>query len=160
MREIKFEIPVPAFLGMQKTKDWFKIGLSILWLAVTIFIGINYTFSFVEILILAYFGLALIWKLDSRISASLALFFLVATPILLILKNDVLAETSAIYAYYFLVITVIQLVLELKNGQIVAKAPVPRTNFALASSPSTKGAGARLVRGVDNFTRHPKRKIV
>lgn len=131
---------MPAFLGKQKTKEWFKIGLSVLWLAVTIFIGINYAFSFVEMLILAYFGLSLIWKLDSRIAASLALFFLVATPILLMLKNDALAETFAIYAYYFLVITVIRLVFEFKNSpKIEAKRP----------------AGP-----VDNFSGQPKRKIV
>jgi len=136
MKEVKFEIPVPAFLGTQKIKDWTKIGFSVLWLAATIFIGMNYDFSFLEMLILAYFGLCLIWRLDSRISASLALFFLIATPILLMLKNDALAETVAIYAYYFLVITVIQLVFELKNGQKTAK------------------------RAVDNFTGRAKRKIV
>ncbi|MFA4817346.1 MAG: hypothetical protein WC608_01315 [Parcubacteria group bacterium] len=160
MREIKFEIKIPNIKFSSERKFQLKAVLSLLVVVGVFIVKQNFDFTFVGALILAYFGLSLIWKLDSRISAALALFFLIATPVLLMLKNDVLAETSAIYAYYFLVITVAQLIFELKTGQIVAKRPVPRTNFALASSPSTKGAGARLVRGVDNFPEQLKRKIV
>lgn len=125
MKEVKFEIPVPEFLGTQNIRNQVRIGFSILWLAVAFLIWNNYDFSFFEMLILAYLGLSLVWRLDSRIAAVLALFLLIATPILLMLKNDDLAQISAIYAYYFLVVTVIGLVCELKMGKKTAsKGPV------------------------------------
>jgi ABC-type proline/glycine betaine transport system permease subunit len=44
-----------------------------------------------------------------------ALFFLILTPFALILKQDVIAENLAIYAYYFLVMTTIMGVREIRK---------------------------------------------
>ena len=47
-----------------------------------------------------------------KFSASCAIFFLALCPFLLWLKKDAIAEQSAIYAYYFLVISVILMIIE------------------------------------------------
>ena len=140
MREIKFEIKIPNIKFSSERKFQLKAVLSLLVVIGAFIAKQNFDFTFAGALILIYFGLSLIWRLSGRISASLALFFLIATPILLMFKNDALAETFAIYAYYFLVITVIRLVFELKN--------------------SPKIEEKRPVRPVDNFPGQPKRKIV
>lgn len=51
---------------------------------------------------------------DGRIPASFALFFLILTPVFLILNLEELAEQFAVYAYYFLVITVVTQIIEMK----------------------------------------------
>ncbi|MCP5498156.1 MAG: hypothetical protein H7A23_26665, partial [Leptospiraceae bacterium] len=51
---------------------------------------------------------------DGRIPAVFALLFLVFTPVFLIFRQEKIAEQSAIYAYYFLVITVITQIIEMK----------------------------------------------
>ena len=51
----------------------------------------------------------------SQILAFPALFFLVLTPFALILKFEAVAENLAIYAYYFLVLTVIMGIYELRS---------------------------------------------
>lgn len=49
----------------------------------------------------------LIVEWDSRISIAIALLFLISCPVLLILKEEALAERMAIFAYAFLVCGVI-----------------------------------------------------
>jgi len=78
-------------------------------------------------LIFICFGLspALLWLLflaflfygwDNRIIAGLALLCLAICPLLLHLKKDSLAEALAIYAYFFLVMTVVlQLIVYIKE---------------------------------------------
>ena len=68
----------------------------------------KFDFTLIGAVILGYAIFAIIKNLDSRISAFFALLFLVACPFLLILKEEELAEFSAIYAYYSLVICVFQ----------------------------------------------------
>lgn len=162
MKEISFEFKIPKIQFSGELKQRLKIAISIVFLALILYIGMaKYDFSLAGGLILTYFLLSLIWKLDSRISGALALFFLVCCPILLYFKNDVLAETFAVYAFYFLTITVFGLILDLRERKNpLGKGAVPRTNLALASSPSARGAGAKLVRGVDNSSGQRKRKIV
>lgn len=137
MKEINFELKLPALFFAPKAKWNIKAVLSgVLTLSALIF-GRSNGFSFFEMLVLIYFIIALIWNISSRISASLALFCLICCPILLILKKDSLAEVFAIFAYYFLVITVIQEIFELKK----AKKVTPNLP-------------------VDNFPRQTKRKVV
>ncbi|MFA5155460.1 MAG: hypothetical protein WC453_03420 [Patescibacteria group bacterium] len=67
----------------------------------------------VDFLVLVYALVSIISILDSRYAAGIALVFLAACPVLLFLKQDTWAEAMAIYAYYFLVITVLTQVREL-----------------------------------------------
>jgi hypothetical protein len=67
-----------------------------------------------DFLTLAYALIAFLFMVDNRYAAGLALLFLAACPVLLICKNDGLAEFFAVYAYYFLVITVVSAIIEMK----------------------------------------------
>ena len=51
-------------------------------------------------------------KFDGRYAVGVALFFLILCPFLLIAKKEKIAETSAIFTYYFLVIGVLQQFIE------------------------------------------------
>ena len=68
----------------------------------------------VDFLILWYALVSVLFMLESRVAAGFALVFLISCPVLLILKKDSIAETMAIYAYYFLVITVLTQFRQLK----------------------------------------------
>lgn len=117
MKELSFEIKIPTFLTGKSGQEKLRLFVSAVWLILTVYLKLKFDLAFLETLILAYFGLALVWTLKSRISATLALFFLVCEPFLLYMKNDTLAETFAVYAYYFLVITVIQEILALRKAE-------------------------------------------
>ena len=131
MKKIEFEIELPDFgFGKKKKKEqkrergksgkwrriWDKADF-IFWPAVSWGIPLALMFFFdlalSEILILGYFIFVLLRRIESRLSAGLALFFLILCPILLQLKENALAEEFAVYAFYFLSITVIQQIQEL-----------------------------------------------
>lgn len=124
MKEINFEIKIPAVRLSREQNIRLKIGLSFL-VAVGAFIaGEKFEFAFFGTLILAYFGLTLIWRLTSRLAASFALLSLAGVPMFLILGREALAETFAVYAYYFLVITVVQEIVLLRGGKTASFWPV------------------------------------
>ena len=83
--------------------QFLKIGTIIVVLAYFLQRGI----SVVNFFVLAYALISILFIVESRIAAAIALFFLASCPILLIYKKEGVAETMAIYAYYFLVITVV-----------------------------------------------------
>ena len=91
-------------LGKETTKkDYLKAGLMGAVLIFSLYEGIK----IIEFIILVYALFSILFGLESKIAASVALAFLAVCPVLLIFKKEALAETAAIYAYYFLVITVI-----------------------------------------------------
>ncbi|PIU03185.1 hypothetical protein COT44_04810 [Candidatus Shapirobacteria bacterium CG08_land_8_20_14_0_20_39_18] len=69
-----------------------------------------------DLLILFLIGLWTIlayrYKFKGRVSIAGALIFLTMCPFLLIFKKDLVAEKSAIWAYMFLVVGVIQMIIE------------------------------------------------
>ena len=81
----------------------------------------KFDFTIIGAVILGYAVFALIKNLDSRISAFFALLFLAACPFLLIFKEEELAEFSAIYAYYLLVICVFQEITFFARKSIIKK---------------------------------------
>lgn len=66
-------------------------------------------------LIFGYIALLIIFHKfsDGRYAFGIALFFLVLCPFLLLAKKDKIAETSAIFTYYFLVIGTLQEIIEI-----------------------------------------------
>jgi len=70
---------------------------------------------FWDVIIMLYLSISVLFILDSRYSASLALFFLILTPIFLSMKKDIIAEMFAVNTYYFLVIAVFTQIRELDN---------------------------------------------
>lgn len=62
----------------------------------------------------------LVYGWENRIIAFFALAFLVSCPILLAFKKDAWAEQMAIYAYYFLVMTVVLQIIEFKRHKEIS----------------------------------------
>ena len=62
-----------------------------------------------------WIGAVVGWKLEGRFSIFAALIFLTLCPFLLIFKKDPIAEKAAIWAYMFLIVGVIQQLIELKR---------------------------------------------
>lgn len=71
--------------------------------------------AFGEIAVFMIFIWMILNPFPSRIAASLALIFLSLSPLLLALKEEVLAEQMSIYAFYFLFMTVLMAIYELKK---------------------------------------------
>lgn len=93
-----------------KRRDWLKVFVIVVVLAGALFRDID-PFEF---LILLYALISFLFILNSRWSAGIALVFLIICPVSLILKErTALAETFAIYAYYFLIIAVLTQIREL-----------------------------------------------
>lgn len=89
--------------GELRTADYIKFTVIVAVLAYALFQNID-IFNFLLVL----FGLvSVLFKLDMRIAAGCALAFLALTPVLLAFSMGALAEITAVYAYYFLVIAVV-----------------------------------------------------
>jgi len=56
-----------------------------------------------------------LYKFEGRVSVGVALGFLVLCPFLLILKKEAIAEKAAIWAYMFLVVGIIQMLIEVRK---------------------------------------------
>jgi len=56
-----------------------------------------------------------LYKFEGRVSVGMALGFLVLCPFLLILKKEAIAEKAAIWTYMFLVVGVIQMLIEVRK---------------------------------------------
>jgi len=85
----------------------------------------NYDFAFLSVL-LAWGLISHRFRFASRIAAVYATSFLILTPIMLIFKEDALAEKTSVWAYLFLCITVVQQVYDLKKKTI---KPLTLRNF-------------------------------
>ena len=79
--------------------------------------GIYFQWGIIETLIFLIFIGIILRPVSSRIMAVPALFFLVLTPFALILKQDVIAENLAIYAYYFLILATIMGIYEVRQNK-------------------------------------------
>ncbi|MCX6715653.1 MAG: hypothetical protein NT077_01390 [Candidatus Taylorbacteria bacterium] len=80
-----------------------------------------WNFSYEAIIFLILFVAFALYDWDSRIIATGALVSLASCPILLITKQDAIAEQMAVYAYYFLVMTVVLQIIEYKRHPEVYK---------------------------------------
>lgn len=92
-------------------KDFLKIGIMIFILL----FAVSKNIEVINFGILAYALISVLFIIESRIAASIALLCLIYTPILLINKEEARAEIMAIYVYYFLVIAVITQIREYKK---------------------------------------------
>jgi len=72
-----------------------------------IFWFLEWRWGFEASFFITLFFLFLLLELDYRILISFALLFLLSCPFYLIVENKFRAEQMAIYAYYFLVMTVV-----------------------------------------------------
>ncbi|MFH0815008.1 MAG: hypothetical protein V1902_02970 [Candidatus Falkowbacteria bacterium] len=102
-------------LALDIRQQGFKNYLKFVLLAIILTFAITKGANVVELLIWIYAFRAIFVGIDSRISAGIALALLATCPILLILKKNAIAEQSAVFAYYFLVIVVITQIIELRR---------------------------------------------
>jgi len=94
-----------------------KIILETIFLSIAIFLGFHFKWNWVDLaLFLTFLGIIL-HPLPSRWFAFSSILLLVATPALLAFKQEDWAEQIAIYAYYFLIFTVMMAVYELKKEE-------------------------------------------
>jgi hypothetical protein len=109
----RFLIKLIARIKAFKRKDWLKVLIVVLIAVFGLFKGV----SAWEFVVLFYAACSLVYILDSRWAAGVALLFLAACPVLLISNREILAESSAISAFYFLVITVLTQIRELRRDR-------------------------------------------
>ena len=94
-------------------RGWLKIAVVALVLVAAIW---NEADTW-ELLVAFYAAVSILYALDSRLSAGAALIYLTTCPLLLFLDRPRLAESAAVYAFYFLVITVVTQMRELRQDQ-------------------------------------------
>lgn len=87
------------------------------WVLILIFVALLliWQFSLEAIFLLPLFLAFVLYAWDSRIIATGALVSLASCPILLLAKQDARAEQMAVYAYYFLVMTVVLQITEFRR---------------------------------------------
>jgi len=96
-------------------QDILKKKLQTILLAMILVLLVMWKFNFETITLWMLFLSFLFYGWESRVIAAFALLALMSCPFLLIYKRDALAETMAIYAYYFLVMTVVLQITEYKG---------------------------------------------
>ncbi|MFA5866557.1 MAG: hypothetical protein WC891_01130 [Actinomycetota bacterium] len=65
-----------------------------------------------EYFILGYFIWSLLWRVDSRGAIAIAVGLLVSCPFLIVMEQRALAEQAAVSVFYFLVIGVVEQIIE------------------------------------------------
>ncbi|MDD4902601.1 MAG: hypothetical protein PHE24_05720 [Patescibacteria group bacterium] len=95
-----------SFAGWIKAKKWWLAVLVIL--EVLIFWKLGISAGLLWLVFISF----LFFEWDARIVAFFALVSLACCPFLLIFKNETLAEQMAVYAYYFLIMTVVLQIVE------------------------------------------------
>ncbi len=101
-----FDVTVRKIFGDIMKKKYYSLALAMLFFV--LWWQLSLTAAIFWILFLSF----LLYQWDSRDIALLALISLASCPFLLIFKKEALAEQMAIYAYYFLVITVVLQIVE------------------------------------------------
>ena len=107
----KIQSALVRFIKDVKTKK--KRGVLLLILIALAFWFWGLSSSLLWLLFLSF----LFYNWENRIIATMALLSLASCPFLLYFKKDALAETMAVYAYFFLVMTVFLQIVELKREQ-------------------------------------------
>ena len=92
-----------------RESPWWMLPITLVFLAVAWYVDI------ISALLWAIFFSFLVYKWDSRILGAVAILLLVACPILLSLDQEPWAELIAVYAFFFLVMTVTLQIIELKR---------------------------------------------
>lgn len=91
-----------------------KKTINAIFLAASIGMGIYFQWSWLDTAFFAIFIWIIIRPLPSRFFASAAIALLAATPFFLMAQKKDIAEQVAIYAYYFLIFTVMMAIRELR----------------------------------------------
>lgn len=93
-------------------QDILKEKLVTILLLIILILLLIWKFNTEAIVLWIIFCAFLFYSWDRRVVAGVALAFLISCPILLIFKKEAIAEQIAIYAYYFLAMTVVLKLIE------------------------------------------------
>jgi len=93
-------------------RDWLKASI----IAIVMILAMLHGIGAADFFVLLYGLLAVLFILDSSWSAVVAIALLTFCPFLLAFKQDPWAENAAVYAFYFLSITVLVQIRELKRA--------------------------------------------
>jgi hypothetical protein len=104
-----YVILIKGKLQQISSRDWLRI----ISIAIIMIWAWSRGLGLVDSVVLLYALVSVLFILDSRLAAGAALVLLAACPFLLLGHRDAWAETTAVYAYYFLVITVVTMIREL-----------------------------------------------
>jgi len=107
MKEIKLVIKLPE--------------LKLSFLLIIIFCLILWLFNIEAAILISVFFAFLIYSWDSRILGGFAIILLLTCFVFMIFRKENIAETIAIYAYYFLVITMVLQIVEFKKHPEVSE---------------------------------------
>lgn len=102
---------------MSQKNVLFRIAVEILIMFLAAWMGFHLAWAVWDIALFVFFIGIILRPISSRIPAGGALFFLALTPFFLIAEKKEMAEQLAIYAYYFLVMTVMMGVYEIKREE-------------------------------------------
>jgi hypothetical protein len=89
--------------------------MNFMWLFLGLLLGIYLDWTTVEIIIFLIFLWSILGPIASRFLVVPALILFSLVPPLLYLKREERAEEFAIYGYYFLVMLIIQVIIEFKK---------------------------------------------
>ena len=97
-------------------RDVLEAKLKLALIVIMIVLMIVWSFSLESVTFITLFVAFLLYQWDSRIFAAGALVSLASCPILLTVQLNSYAEQMAVYAYYFLVMTVALQIVEYKRN--------------------------------------------
>ncbi|MFA5178376.1 MAG: hypothetical protein WC427_02340 [Candidatus Paceibacterota bacterium] len=117
-----------------KNKKW-KILL-----AIGLSIGAYFLWGLSSALLWLLFLVFLFCTWDSRVIAFLALICLASCPVLLQMKKDDTAETMAVYAYFFLAMTVFLQIFEYRRDSKLNPEPLDDSDSSIAPESSAESS--------------------
>jgi len=92
-----------------------KRNIDVFIIAIAVFVGAYFDWKIIGIVIFVIFIWTILNPIPSRYLALPVLPLLFLTPFFIIFKKPELAERSSIYAYYFLIMTVMMGIYELRK---------------------------------------------
>ena len=91
-----------------------KKTIDAFFILVVVAMGVFLHWRVTEIATFSLFIWIILNPISSRLLAAVAIFFLVLTPIFLVSGKSIIADQLAIYAYYFLIMTVMMGIYEIR----------------------------------------------
>lgn len=96
-------------------ENLFKICLEAALLLFSFFMGFYFQWEISNFIFFILFVFLILHPISSRFFAVGAIFFLITTAVLLIMKKDDLAEITAIWVYYFMIFIAVASFSELQD---------------------------------------------
>ena len=103
-------------------EKYLRICLEIILLLLSLGMGFYFQWEVANLVFFLLFVILILHPVSSRFPASGAIMFLVSTAGLLAFKQNDMAETAAIWAYYMMIFTLFMSISELNESESKEKA--------------------------------------